>query len=222
MKPPKFVCTEVFGTDAYDGRGGEAAKPPYVNDYIRAAKYDHASWLPDVNADLPDAATSKSTKVRLVRVPVLPNHHDKLLPNAIWDTVKYGHMEAKLGLCILHCAMRSMESCLKCMLERILALYKNGSESQRTIIDRDLNDAVEKSPLKLRRLARLDKNGDLVKIDLSGEEIRRIIENHSVLLDAVCKTRSSLGLDEGNMPEWRECTGHWAAMMCAGYYGPTR
>jgi hypothetical protein len=162
--------------------------------------------------------------VRLVRVPVLPKHADRVLVNAIWDTVKYGNMDDRLGLCILHCAMRSMESSLKWMLKTISDSYKEGKGGARAIVDEHLNDVVVEK-LKLRRLVRLDEDGELVKIDLSGEEVRDVIPDlckpheggSSVLLDAVRTTREKLGLNTGNMAGWEACLTHWALAMRAGY-----
>ena len=137
------------------------------------------------------------------------------------DVWQYG--SKKLALCILHCAMRSMESTLKCILQPILAKYKNGSAAEHKAIDEHLNEVAEN--LKIKKLAQLDQDGELVKLDLNGSEIRLLIaapkagEKSTLgkLLDAVCKTRTMLKLDQGAMPRWRECLGHWAAAMRSGY-----
>ena len=162
--------------------------------------------------------------MRLVRVPVLPKHTDRVLVNAIWDTVKYGNMEARLGLCIMHCAMRSMESSLKWMLTTIRDKYKEGRGGARAIVDEHLNDVVV-AVLKLKRLVRLDEDGELVNIDLSGEEVRDVITDvckphdgeRSVLIDAIRTTREKLGLNTGNMAGWEASLTHWGLAMRAGY-----
>ena len=206
----------------------DVAKPPYNEAAIRTGKYDHEHFVPGMNGDLRNIDIKPATKAVLVRVSVLPLHYDRELAQATWDRVKDGKLEEKLGLCIMHCAMRSIESCLKRLLVTILEKFKAAKASDQAKVDMHLNKVLSGHPeLKLRRLVSVNEKGELNDIDVSGNEVKALMRDlaragvagvgGSVLMGAVRMTRGALGLGVDDLDAWAGCLGHWARAMEAGY-----
>jgi hypothetical protein len=219
---PHPLPSGMLGAKAGDGRTAPKL-PPFVDPTIRKLYLDHDAFIPGIDGDAADAATRTLPKDTLVRVPVIPNMYEHTLTKALWDVSKYSTKEAKLSLCIMHCAMRTMESNLKWMLKEVLDKVKE-KPSVLSIVNEAFN-SVLKQKLKMRFVITVNQTGELNDIDLNGPEARALMKDlaglaegrKSVLMDAVCATRQQLGLGLGNTAQWATTLQHWGVAMCAGY-----
>ena len=210
----------LTGGATSDGRT-QPALPPYKDAAIRTANYNHDAFEPGINTDTASAATKKAAKPVLVRVPVVPVHFNRDLCSAAWDAVKHGKVETKMGLCIIHCGMRTMESNLKRMLVTVLERFKDASGSDQALVETHLNEALKRN-LKMRPLVTTNDKGDLNDISLNGDEVKICMDDlvdpsKSELLKAVRDTLAALKLSASKMDAWASCLGHWARAMKAGY-----
>ena len=209
----------LFGDGASDGRTAPKLQP-YKDAAVRAARYNHAAFVPVMNGNNPDA---KATKDGLIRVPIVTKPFERDLPKAIWAWSKEQNISARLGLCIIHCGMRTMESNLREMLtlleERFLA-KKSDAETINTFLNKQVW-----ADLSLRKLISCDQHGKVNKVSLSGGEVRSLIADlrgdDSLLLRALRTTYSKLSspVDElaSHLSEWEKVLKHWATAMHAAY-----
>ena len=132
---------------------------PYVNDDLRRLRYNHKSGKPGIDGGQDGAATRKATEDCWVRVPVQPEHYERELPNATWSKPRAGRpapppankLLRRLALCILHCAMRTGESCLTQMLLLARDKYVGNKAKDVRAINTHLNDYLW-ARLRLRKL----------------------------------------------------------------------
>ena len=149
-------------------------KGPYVDKIFRDLKYDHDNFVPMINGGGADAATCVSTCDGLIRVPVSTTLFERDLPNAIWaegDAEKSGCSVIRMfGMCIIHAAMRTCESCLRGVLLVASTRYIAGKGKDRQIINTRLNVAVWED-IRVRKLISVNNKGQLNKVTLNGEEV---------------------------------------------------
>ena len=207
----------MAGPHRSDGRQPE--KPPeYVDPDVRAAKYNHKSFVPGVNGDDADALERVVNSDCLVRVPCLPALYERELSG--WaEPVK-----RRLALCIMHAGMRTMESNIKHFLKLFLEKFASGRGKDQQNIKQYLNDAL-KANLRgwSHTLVSVNQQGELNKITLNGDEVHILFddlaEDNSKFLAAVKKTAGKLGvaLKSMHFDAWTDVLKHWALMMKAGY-----
>ena len=220
----KSKTARCFGAAASDGK----TKPrlqPYLDDTIRARNYQHDTFKPTVNGATPGA---KAARNGLVRIPILPTHFDRNLTKAVWAWAKEANIAPRLALCVIHCAMRTMESNLKRMLTVMMERYTADKKGDRAKIDAYFNTRL-KADLSLRKIISCDKKGVLNDITLNGGECRALMADiaraveggRSHLFEAVRETYASLhdapGADALNLCEWEEVLKLWAISMGAAY-----
>ena len=236
----------VFANPANrDGR--TLTELPYEDEDIVRLGYDHASFVPGINGDDLGAVDTVFDTDVLVRVPVMPKHF-RDLPKAIWSRTAIMEEELgeeleeqeglqdderapprlwkyRFGLCIMHCAMRTAESCLKHMLLILQTRYKAGHNGDRRCIDTHLNEYLL-SHLRIRMLITLNDKGELNKLQINGTEAKRLMEDvikgeDSKLLQAVKRTYASLKYapDESTtqVGRWAEVLRHWGLAMNAAF-----
>ena len=147
-------------------------RPYLVGDFNRL-KYDHASFAHAIDGDASDAATQRIPADGLIRVPVMPNTCERKLSSAIWQgesECSSRDMITVFGLCIIHCGMRTCESCIKLLLTVAATRYLAGKGKDRAIINKRLNEAVW-ADIKVRKLISVSKDGKLNKLSLNGGEV---------------------------------------------------
>lgn len=215
------------------GDGRTDTRRPYRDKSIRKLKYSHSGFTSglDITERTPDAATMTSGGDCLVRVPVMVQHFTRPLDTAIWSRRdpkwKQGDENPVLacfGLCIIHLAMRTLESSLRLMLKIASDRFVAGKGSDRKMIMKHLNDRVW-ADLKVRKLVSVDANGKLNRVTLNGGEVRTLIDDllsgSSCLLAAITKMYASLKHppqdDCTHMRKWAVALRHWALAMKAGY-----
>ncbi|KAL1515173.1 hypothetical protein AB1Y20_004241 [Prymnesium parvum] len=211
--------------DTRQSDGRTDTRPPYRNADIRRLNYKHDDFTPGIDGDALNAATQKRTTDCLIRVPVRTRLLERNLPNAAWRNEKGCTSLSFIGLfglCIIHCAMRTCENCLKQMLLTASTRYLAGKGKDRDVINKQLNDALW-TELRVRRLISLNDKGQLNKVTLNGEEVRVMIDDllcgHSMLLQIISNTYSHLGDGDDctHMHMWTDVLFHWATAMRAGY-----
>ena len=188
-------------------------------------KYEHDDFKPTMNGD---ERTNAARNAGFVRVPIEVEHFTRDLTKAVWAYANEADIPARMALCIIHCAMRTLESCLKHVLtvmgERYLANRTSNKVCDRDIIDTHLNSRLWKD-MSLRKLVSCDQKGNLNKVTLNGGEVRSAIydlpDDASFLLAAIRTTYSKLAdpVDPAtiHLPEWEEVLRHWARAMRAAY-----
>ena len=165
------------------GRAGDGrvdTRQPYEDADMRRLKYDHAAFVPGINGDDADAATKTRQTDCLVRMPVVTSIFERELPNAAWKGMRACETKnilGVMGLCIIHCAMRTLESCLKLLLRVASTRYLAGKGKDRDIVNAKLNDAVW-TDLRLRKLISVNEKGELNKVTLNGEEVCMRTQGH--------------------------------------------
>ena len=204
-----------------DGR--TASRQPYQNVDVERIGYDPAKFKPGLNGDEPDAEKIKAKKDLLIRVPVVPKLCQRALPRASVRARCGAPITSVLGLCIVHCAMRTCESCLRHMLTTASARFVANKGGDQATINRLLNDQLRKR-MNLKKLIATDQKGVLYKISLNGKEVEDIVvdllSGDSQLLSAVHATYAALNLDDEektHMQEWTVTLTHWAKAMSAAY-----
>ena len=157
------------------GKDSSGSKGPYVNKDFRDLKYDHDNFVPVIDGDAADAATRPSPADGLIRVPVTTTLFERDLSNSIWadgEAEKSGVRVIRMfGMCIIHAAMRTCESCLRGVLLVASTRYVAGKGKDREIINTRLNVAVWED-LRVRKLISVNNKGQLNKVTLNGEEVR--------------------------------------------------
>ena len=161
--------------------------------------------------------------MRIFRIP--RKHFDRELLNAVWAWSKHaegGAITRRMALCIIHCAMRTMESCIRTILAMAAERYVSGNAEQKRIVTRHLNNRLYHD-LKLRPLISTNDKGELNKITLNGGEIRAIMRDllagESCLLSAITNTYAELKISEHDthLRAWANALKHWATAMNAAY-----
>ena len=232
-------AANVFANPAMrDGR--TVTELPYLDEDLVRLGYNHAGFVPGVNGDVDGIVDEKVFEDVLVRVPVRPKH-GRSLPKAIWAGNLGEHDEQsdvdedeqappklftfRFGMCMLHGAMRTIESCLKHMLFILSNQFKEGRHGDRGVIDTHLNDYLLVH-LKIRRLITLNDKGELNKIQINGTEAKRLMEDvvkgeDSILLQAVKRTYANLKHvpDESTtqVGRWAEVLRQWGLAMNAAF-----
>ena len=199
---------------------------PYADPDIRALNYAHDSFKPGIDGGKAGAATKRATGDCLIRWPV-EVESERDLEDLTWNSHCDPWMSRKLlslfGMCIIHCAMRTAESCVTLMLTLMRERYISGSARDKRAIN-DLNNRVTRE-LKVRKLVTVNEKGALNKVSFNGEEVRIIIADlcsgSSVLLEIITSTYQRLdgtpGEDVTHMAAWTTVMGHWARAMRAAY-----
>jgi len=221
--------TVLNDRDQSDGRTD--TRPPYKDPTVEASGYDHEGFVPAVNGDEPGACSWRAPADCLIRVPVFPAHYGRELPEAVWATSfdEAGQRSVAVlklcGLCIIHCGMRTAESCLKLMLQHASTRYLAGKNGDRAVIDRHLNDVVKAELRISKRLISVNQEGKLNKVTLAGGDVRILIDDllsdDSVLLKAIRTMYASLKDPPDDtitkVSEWAGVLKHWALAMDAAY-----
>lgn len=215
-----------------DGR--TETQMPFEDPDLERLGYEPKSFVPKIDGGAPNAATIVASEDMLVRVPVMPKH-TRQLEKPIWAERQHEELDESVphlggfafGLCVMHCAMRTMESCLKNMLLTLMTQYKV-SAKDKAIIDEHLNEHLKKT-LRIRPLITMNDHGELNKLQINGQEARTLIadlrtdeeEGGSVLLKAVSDTYAKLTKPPGpsttKLGQWRIVLTHWALAMSAAY-----
>ena len=226
----------IFG-DERQSDGRTDVRQPYRDAKIRRlldAKTGFAKFKPSIDGDKKDAAQKKLSSECLMRVPCQPKLFERPLNDSVWakrpdsawqrwfGTETANPILSRFGLCIIHCAMRTMESCLRLMLTVMASRFVAGTD--RETINKHLNKAIW-DDLRIRRLIAVDKNGALLRVTLNGSEVRTLITDlcsaDSRLLAAVRDTYSNLrkppGEEEIHLDAWACVLRHWAVAMRAAY-----
>jgi hypothetical protein len=210
---------QILGCAAQsDGRTD--TRMPYKNPVFQRL-YSHKGFVPGIDGGLPNAATIKATKEVLVRVPVMPQLHASEPSNPVW---RGGAVCANMfGLCIIHCAMRTGESCLKMLLLIASTRYVAAKGKDKEIINRYLNDAVYTDLYRLRPLITVNEKGQLNKVSLNGDEVRILWKDLTTgeghLLRIVRNLYDQLGVstDASQIDAWVTVLTHWGKAMRAAY-----
>jgi len=112
--------------------------------------------------------------------------------------VKGKDIPVRLALCIIHCAMRTMESCLRSLLDPISEKFLSGSDTTKRSVTRLLNNRLYRD-LGVRPLVTASKpargsgaKAHINEVTLNGNEVRALMKDcaqeRSVLFDAVRET----------------------------------
>ena len=205
-----------------EGEGGAAASAPYADPRLRGVDFDN--FIPAIDGDADERGLTGAERDGAVRVPVSPTH-GREQPRSIWGKCKDQGKEMLMRccLCIIHCGMRTAESCVTHMLTTITSRYLKGKGSDRGVIHKHLNERVW-ADLRVRRLVSLNQKGELNKVSFNGTEVRIMVADllrgqHSLLLKAIEMTYAKLDVAESTsrLAEWRVVMHHWARAMHAGY-----
>ena len=214
----------LFSKEMSDGRT-KPKLPPYRIAALNTMKYAHDNFKPALNGDNPSKTAGKAG---FVRVPIEVAHFTRDLTKAVWAYASEADIPARMALCIIHCAMRTLESCLKRVLtmmgERYISPATKNKVSDREVIDTHLNSRVWKD-LSMRKLVSCDQKGQLNKVTLNGGEVRSAIydlaDDNSFLLAAIRTTYSKLAtpIDPAtiHLQQWEQTLRHWAKAMRAAY-----
>ena len=214
----------LFGDTASDGRTAPKQQP-YKDAAFRGA-YKHDAFVPELDGDGEKSATAG--RDGFIRVPIEVKTFTRDLPKAIWTWANEQDITPRLALCVIHCAMRTLESSLKQMLtvlgERYLANVTKNKVSDREVIDRFLNSQIWKD-CSVRKLISCDQKGNLNKVTLNGGEVRSLMHDladpDGFLITAISKTCSELAapVDPAviHLRAWETTLGHWATAMKAAY-----
>lgn len=172
-KQAKKVAKLVNNQMEEGGDGRTDQRLPYKNADIVRCGYDHDKFVPAINGDAPDVATETLDYDVLIRAPVMTTMFERKLENTIWKDEaacsKQNFIE-RFGLCIIHCAMRTLESCIRQIVSFASTRYKAGKGKDREIINTHLNVAVWED-VRLRKLISVNQKGELNKVTLNGEEV---------------------------------------------------
>ena len=165
----------LFGKGASDGRTAPKLMP-FVDPRVTRFRYVSSTFIPTIDGNLPNAWNTPATRDGMVRMPIFPTHFDKPLVKAVWDWSKHADITCRLALCIIHCGMRTMESCLKGVLGILREKYEAGKGDHQALIDHHLNRVLSSTTtgLGLRRLISTDKTGALNDVTLNGGEVRAL------------------------------------------------
>ena len=220
----------LFGKGASDGRTAPKLMP-FVDPRVTRFRYVSSTFIPTIDGNLPNAWNTPATRDGMVRMPIFPTHFDKPLVKAVWDWSKHADITCRLALCIIHCGMRTMESCLKGVLGILREKYEAGKGDHQALIDHHLNRVLSSTTtgLGLRRLISTDKTGALNDVTLNGGEVRALIADlqklatggESIFVNAVTTALKhvapELNDDTTHMSEWRNVLKHWGCAMGAAY-----
>ncbi len=203
-----------------DGRSTQIVMP-YMDKDIQRLRYDHAKFKPGMNGDVPNIAKQVAQKDELIRLPVRPEAFARQLPQAKVTGRGGAPFTSLLGLCIIHCAMRTCENCLRGMLTTASSRFVAGKGKDRAKINELLNERLKK--MLGKSLIATDQKGQLYKISLNGKQVEDIIvdllSGSSEVLSAIRETYAALSLSEAetNMSEWTKTMEYWAKSMEAAY-----
>ena len=223
-------ASRIFGNPTAHSDGRTDVRMPYkdaaVQKILSAKGWD--AFVPGINGDLDNAAQRKCANDTLIRVPAVISTRRELSDAAWAKRASFADgtfsLIDKFGLCIIHCAMRTMESTLMIMLKFMMDRYVANKKNDKKMIDTHLNKRLMQD-LRLRRLIQVDQKGALIRVSLNGEEVRSLIEDllsgNSKLLAAVRNTYLQLH----DQPEdavthvnrWEHVLTHWAKAMGAAY-----
>ena len=105
---------------------------------MQQVRYDHDSFKPVINGDDKDALTRPAPKDGVVRILLIPRtHFDRDLLNAVWAWSRHaegGKITRRLALCIMHCAMRTLESSLRHLLQLAADRFESGSAADKRVV----------------------------------------------------------------------------------------
>lgn len=222
------VAGQINDRSASDGRTD--TRMPYKDDKLRLLKYDHKDGKPGIDGGSESAATRKAKADCWVRVPVVPTHYERELPNATWYKQRAGRpapppahtLMKRLALCILHAAMRTIESCLTQMLLLGQDRFVGGKKADMVAVTTHLNEYLREH-LGLRKLISTNEKGELNKVQINGTEVKVIYEDLTIgkghLLKAVRNMYAALDLrdEKTKVNRWEVVLKAWALAMQAGF-----
>jgi len=222
------VAGQINDQSARDGRTD--TRMPYKDDELRRLKYDHKSQKPGIDGGAEGAATRKARGDCWVRMPVIPAHYERELPNATWYKPRAGRpapppahtLLRRMSLCILHAAMRTIESCLTQMLLLAQDKYKGNKKADVNAVNTHLNEYL-RDRLGLRKLVSVNDKGELNKVQINGNEVKVIYEDLTTgkghLLKAVKKMYAELNLRDEvtKVNRWEVALTAWALAMQASF-----
>ena len=222
------VAGQLNDRNASDGRAD--TRMPYKDDELRRLKYDHKSQKPGIDGGAEGAATRKARADCWVREPVVPTHYERELPNATWYKQRAGRpapppahsLMRRIALCILHAAMRTIESCLTQMLLLAQDKYKGNKKADVNAVNTHLNEYL-RDRLGLRKLVSVNDKGELNKVQINGNEVKVIYEDLTTgkghLLKAVKKMYAELNLRDEvtKVNRWEVALTAWALAMQASF-----
>lgn len=211
-----------------DGRTDE--RLPYESSDLRAIGYDHDDFVPAIDGGK-HSADAKAKKLGAVRMPVQVEHCKRELPAAVFGKPKAGGLSqqasgaealmTKFGLCIMHCAMRTIESCLTHLLKQAMDRFVLGKKRDVEAVDA-MHEALRKR-LSLRKLITVNKEGKLNKPSINGEEVqiifKDVLSGDSELIKAFRAMYKAMELrpEATKIEQWVDVLTHWAESMRAAY-----
>ena len=199
---------------------------PYADPDIRALNYAHDSFKPGINGAQAGAEAKQAPADCLIRWPV-EVESERDLQDLSWNSYCEPWMSRRIlslfGMCIVHCGMRTAESCVTLMLTVARERYVSGSARDKRAIN-NLNTRVVRE-LSVRKLITLNEKGALNKVSFNGDEVRILIADlcsgSSVLMEIIKTTYSRLdgapGDDVTHLAAWLVVMRHWAVAMKAAY-----
>jgi hypothetical protein len=140
-----------------------------------------------------------------------------------------------LGLCIMHCLMRTIESNIKLILNPIQERFISGTGGAVRIIEEHFNEAMHRLGIRLRIKKKEPQNSECkecVDIGVSGVEAEKLLRDlrnllkypaqswrASKLLTAIFMTADKLGLHSvtRELNGWCEVLGHYAEALTRAY-----
>lgn len=227
----KIKRTERQLSDADNDDGRTDTRLPYRDANLVSMGYDHESFVPAIDGDCATTATM-AKKNGAVRMPIHVVHGKRELPNAIFgqprksaglrqESTGAGALIWKFGLCIVHCGMRTIESCLAHLLKQAMDRYAGGKKADLEAVA-IFHEAL-RTKLRVNKLIRTDKEGKLLKPSVPGEEVQSIftdlLSGDSELIKAVTALYEAMGLqpEATKLTQWEVVLTHWAKAMQAAY-----
>ena len=244
-KKEEHAIRRLWGDLGGDGRAEDTAEfvPDWKHPAFTKAKWKPGSSLPtfdtaDVRPDDREALARKLPKGTILRVPVVTEWGERDLQDTftkVWGVTGHTMDFDMLGLCIMHCLMRTIESNIKLILNPIQERFISGAGGAVRIIEEHFNEAMHRLGIRLRIKKKEPQNSECkecVDIGVSGVEAEKLLWDlrnllkypaqswrASKLLTAIFLTADKLGLHSvtRELNGWCEVLGHYAEALTRAY-----
>jgi hypothetical protein len=235
----------LWGDLAGDGRAEDTADfvPDWKHPAFAKAKWKPASSMPtfdtgDVRPDDRIALARKLSKGTILRVPVITEWGERDLQDTftkVWGVEGHSMKFDMLGLCIMHCLMRTMESNIKLIIAPIQERFIAGTGGADGIVNSNFNERMHELGIRLR-IKKKDPQDPQCKecadVGLNGVEAEKLLLDFSLLLKfpaqawkaskflkAVFLTAEKLNLHSvtQELNSWCAVLGHYSEALTRAY-----